>query len=123
VIQALDGPIRFERRPVGEDGAALPWQAWRSGAQWQKQPAFRGGGAVDRPHRQPLARPAGRVWALEQRVHALPRLGEGRRLAAVVRGRLGRSGYGIRTIVKVHRHGQGAKGGLKARPSGARKAG
>jgi transposase len=26
------------------------------------------------------------------------------------------------TIVKVHRHGQGAKGGLKARPSGARKA-
>jgi transposase len=27
------------------------------------------------------------------------------------------------TIVKVHRHGQGAKGGLKARPSGARKAG
>ena len=27
------------------------------------------------------------------------------------------------TIVKVHRHGQGAKGGLKARPSGVRKAG
>ena len=27
------------------------------------------------------------------------------------------------TIVKVHRHGQGAKGGLKVRPSGARKAG
>src|ERR1700756_4137827 len=26
------------------------------------------------------------------------------------------------TIVKVHRHGQGAKGGLKARPSGAPKA-
>jgi len=26
------------------------------------------------------------------------------------------------TIVKVHRHGQGAKGGLKAKPSGARKA-
>ena len=26
------------------------------------------------------------------------------------------------TIVKVHRHGQGAKGGLKARPSDARKA-
>jgi hypothetical protein len=23
------------------------------------------------------------------------------------------------TITKVHRHGQGAKGGLKARPSGA----
>jgi transposase len=27
------------------------------------------------------------------------------------------------TIVKVHRHGQGAKGGLKARPSASRKAG
>jgi transposase len=26
------------------------------------------------------------------------------------------------TIVKVHRHGQGAKGGLEARPSDARKA-
>ena len=26
------------------------------------------------------------------------------------------------TIVKVHRHGQGAKGGLKARPSASRKA-
>jgi transposase len=26
------------------------------------------------------------------------------------------------TIVKVHRHGQGAKGGLHARPSAARKA-
>ena len=26
------------------------------------------------------------------------------------------------TIVKVHRHGQGAKAGLKARPSGARRA-
>ncbi len=26
------------------------------------------------------------------------------------------------TIVKVHRHGQGAKGGLVARPSAARKA-
>ena len=26
------------------------------------------------------------------------------------------------TIVKVHRHGQGAKGGLRARPLGARKA-
>ena len=27
------------------------------------------------------------------------------------------------TIVKVHRHGQGAKGGLKARPSAVRRAG
>ena len=26
VIQAPDGTIRFERRPVGEDGAALPGQ-------------------------------------------------------------------------------------------------
>jgi transposase len=26
------------------------------------------------------------------------------------------------TIIKVHRHGQGAKGGLRARPSGAPKA-
>ena len=30
---------------------------------------------------------------------------------------------GLRKIVKVHRHGQGAKGGLKVRPSGALAAG
>ena len=27
VIQAFDGPIRFDGRPVGENGAALSWQA------------------------------------------------------------------------------------------------
>jgi hypothetical protein len=29
VIQTLDGQIRFKRRPVGEDGTALPWQGDR----------------------------------------------------------------------------------------------
>ncbi|MGJ0391579.1 MAG: hypothetical protein ACR650_02270, partial [Methylocystis sp.] len=30
MIQALDEPIRFDRRPMGEDGAALSWQGERS---------------------------------------------------------------------------------------------
>lgn len=32
VIHALDGPLRTNRCPMGEDGAALPWQADRSRA-------------------------------------------------------------------------------------------
>jgi transposase len=51
--------------------------------------------AVDCPHRQSLARSAPVVWTLEQRLHALSRLGEGGRLAAVVRRRLGRARHGI----------------------------
>src|SRR5437879_502076 len=55
---------------------------------------------------------AGLVRALEQRIHALPRRGEGGYLEAAVRRRLRRFRHGIRhsAIVKVHRHGQGAKG-------------
>src|SRR5215213_11352481 len=57
------------------------------------------------PHGQPLAGSAALVWTLEQRLHALPRLGEGGRLAAVVRGRLGRARHGIRDGRRHHRQG------------------
>src|SRR5215208_3126442 len=43
-----------------------------------------------------MARSAAFVRELEQRLHPLPRLGEGGRLAAVVRRRLGRARQGIR---------------------------
>ena len=76
----------------------------------------------------PLARPAGRVRALEQRVQALPKVGEGRRFLSYVQGVLAEDADFEYTmidgsIVKVHRHGQGAKGGLKAKPSDALAAG
>ena len=49
------GPLCSDRRPVGEDGAALPGQTDRSrpdGNGWATVP---GGGAVDCSHEQPLA--------------------------------------------------------------------
>jgi hypothetical protein len=81
---------------------------------------------MDRPHGQSMARSAVRLRPLEQRVHAFPRLSGGGRVEAPVRRGLGQPDmeYAMvdATIVKVHRHGQGAKGGLKARSSAVRKA-
>ena len=62
--------------------------------------------------RRDLPETSGQV---ELGLQALPPMGEGGRMVralaedAMIDGR----------IVKVHRHGQGAKGGLRARPSGA----
>src|SRR3954451_17734357 len=70
---------------MGEDGAALSGQAGRSRAQRQGQSPVCRSRAVDCSHRQSLARSAALVWTLEQRLHPLPRLGEGGGLAAVVR--------------------------------------
>src|SRR3954454_8001184 len=81
---------------MGEDGTALSGQAGRSRAQRQGQSPVCRSRAVDCSHGQSLARSAALVWTLEQRLHPLPRLGEGGRLAAVVRRRLGRAGHGIR---------------------------
>ncbi len=67
VIQAVDGPIRFDCRPMGEDGAALSRQAERSRPQRQGQPTFCRGRAVDCPNRQPMAGSAGLIRPLEQR--------------------------------------------------------
>ena len=51
VIQALDGSIRFERRPVGKDGTALSGEGGRPRTQRSGQPVVRRGGAMDRPYR------------------------------------------------------------------------
>src|SRR5271156_826671 len=94
---------------MGEDGAALSRQAGRSRPQRQGQPTFCRGRAVDRPNRQPLAGSAALVRPLEQRVHALPRLGEGGYLEAAVRRRLRRSRHGRRH----HRQGPPPRTGRK----------
>src|SRR3954469_15940014 len=60
-----------------------------------------------------MARSAAFVWPLEQHLHPLPRLGEGGRLAAVVRRRLGRARPGIRPGRRHHRQGPSSRTGCK----------
>src|SRR4051795_6776327 len=60
-----------------------------------------------------MARSAAFVWPLEQHLHPLPRLGEGGRLAAVVRRRLGRARHGIRPGRRHHRQGPSSRTGRK----------
>ena len=73
---------------------------------------------MDRPNRQPMAGSAALVRPLEQRIHALPRLGEGGYLETGLTPSPVHPDmeYAMvdATIVKVHRHGQGAKGGFQS---------
>ena len=89
VIQALDGAIRTDRRPMGEDGAALPGKADRSRAERKRQSAFRRGCPLDCSHRQPMARSAGILRQVEHGLQAIPRLGQSRRFRPAFRGLLG----------------------------------
>src|ERR1700751_2713661 len=75
VIQARDGAICADRRPVGKDGTALPGEEVRPRSQRRGQPTLCRGGAVDRADGEPLARPAAAVGSLEHRLQALSRLG------------------------------------------------
>ena len=81
---------------------------------------------MDRPNRQSLAGFAALVRPLEQCLHALPdwvKADIWKRLFDAVSDDPDME-YAMvdATIVKVHRHGQGAKGGLKARRSAVRRA-
>src|ERR1700694_3296816 len=98
---------------MGEDGAALSWQAGRSRPPRQGQSTICRGRAVDRPNRQSLAGSAALVRPLEQCLHALPRLGEGGYLEAAVRRRLRRSRHGIRHGRRHHRQGPPPRTGRK----------
>ena len=113
VIQARDGTIRFERRPMGEDGISLLGKAERSWTKRQRQSTVLGVGALDRPHRQSLARSSGAFRQVEHRVQALQRLVEGRRFQADFRGGLGRSGHGIRDGRRDNRQGPPSRSGRK----------
>src|SRR5258708_33686456 len=68
---------------------------------------------MDRAHRKPLARSSGFLRQLEQRVQALPRLGQSRRFRPAVRGLLGPAGYGIRHGRCHHRQGPPPRTGRK----------
>src|SRR6202049_227679 len=98
---------------MGEDGAALSWQAGRSRPPRQGQSTICRGRAVDRPNRQSLAGSAALVRPLEQCLHALLRLGEGGYLEAAVRCRLRRSRHGIRHGRRHHRQGPPPRTGRK----------
>src|SRR5829696_1790639 len=97
---------------MGEDGAALSWQAGGSRPPRQGQPTIRRGGAMDRPNRQSLAGFAALVRPLEQCLHALPRLGEGGHLEAAVRRRL-RPRHGVRHGRCHHRQSPPPRTGRK----------
>src|SRR4051794_40225259 len=60
-----------------------------------------------------MARSAAFVWPLEQHLHPLPRLGEGGRLPAAVRRRLGRARHGIRHGGRHYRQGPPPRAGRK----------
>src|ERR1700691_3539422 len=98
---------------MGEDGGAVSWEAGRSRPPRQGQPTVCRGGAVDRPNSQPVAASAALVRPLEQRVHALSRLGKGGYLEAAVRRRLRRSRHGIRHGRRHHRQGPPPRTGRK----------
>ena len=55
VIQALDGTIRADGRPMGEDGAALFGEANGPRTQRKRQPPLRRGGTLDRADGKPVA--------------------------------------------------------------------
>ena len=56
MLQSRHGKKSIERQAVGTDGTALPGQAWRCRAKKRGQALVCRGHAVDRAHRQPLAR-------------------------------------------------------------------
>src|ERR1700728_3242254 len=126
MIQALDGPICTDRRPMGEDGTSLPGQPtdpgrsggdnrrfieavlWivRTGSPWRDLPgSFGNWNTVFKRYRDWVK--ADVFIRLFEACSDEPDM-EYAMLDA--------------TIVKVHRHGQGAKGGLKASPSAVPKA-
>ena len=134
VIQALKGvchgSVEPDGRAVGEDAAILLGQIDRPRPHWRGYAAIHRGGAVDCEDRQPMARPPGVLWQVEHSFQTLPRLGIFKRFRDWVKADAFKRmfeavpdepdmGHAMvdATIVRVHRHGQGAKGGLKARLS------
>src|SRR5947209_8865832 len=109
-----------------QDAAFLPRQAGRSRANRRGRSVVCRSGTLDCACRQPMARPSALVREVElglQRFRDWVKAGVFRRMFEAVAADPDME-YAIvdATIVKVHRHGQGAKGGLRARPSAAPKA-
>jgi hypothetical protein len=72
---------------------------------------------VDRTHRLSLARPSRRIWSLEFSFQAFSPLGPAWAFERIFQLLSDDADFEYvmvdGTIVRVHRHGQGAKGGLK----------
>jgi hypothetical protein len=131
VIQPLflggfDGTDGFDGRPMEEDGAALFGQGDGPGPQRWQQSAVCGSGSLEGPYKQPLARPARGIGRLEHRFQTLRRQsarGVFAKIFAAVSDDPDMEYAMIdATIVPVHRHGHGAKGGLKIRRSASPRA-
>jgi transposase len=105
---------------MDEDGAALSWQPGDSGRSGNNNRLFVE--AVGSPWRD-LPRAFGNWMSVYTRFRDWAKAGVSKRLFDAVSDEPDME-YVIvdATIVKVHRHGQGAKGGHKTRPSAARKA-
>src|SRR6202453_5259546 len=102
---------------MGEDGAALSWQAGRSRPQREEQSTICRGRVVDRPNRQPwrdLPPSLGHWNSTFTRFRDWAKAGVWKRLFDAVADDPDME-YAMvdATIVKVPRHGQGAKGGPK----------
>ncbi len=103
---------------MGEDGAALSWEADGSRTQRREQPVVHGGGFVDCPNWQSVVPALFGNWRT-----AFRRFSDWRKADVFKRmfdalPNEPDMEYAMidATIVRVHRHGQGPKGGFRARP-------
>src|SRR5215217_6853583 len=119
--------VRGGRHGLGEGGAAAAGQADRPRCHGEGQPAVSRGGAVAGADRRALARPAGRLRQVEQRLPALPPLGEGRRVRARLRLPVRRAGLRVCPGRRHHRHrppeGEWRKGGTQTQAIGRSRGG
>jgi transposase len=107
-----------------QDGVFVPGKADRPGANRRGRPVVCGSGALDCAHRQSMAPPSFGKWnSVYQRFRYWVKADVFKRMFEAVADDPDME-YAMvdATIVKVHRHGQGAKGGLRARPSATPKA-
>ena len=133
VVVLVDARPRTDRRPVGGAGAAPSAAASGDRAPGQGPPHRRRRHPVAAAHRRPVARPAGAVRPLAERVHPLPALAAGRRLGPRSDGAAGggrrarRPGLGLHfrdaTVIRAHPSAAGANKGAATRPSAAARAG
>src|SRR5215207_2439953 len=127
MIQARSGSVRGGRHGLGEGGAAAAGQADRPRCHGEGQPSVSRSGAVAGADGGALARPAGRFRQVEQRLPALPPLGEGRRVRARLRMPVRRAGLRVRPGRRHHRlrppQGERRKGGTQGQAIGRSRGG